>query len=395
MVQYTKEQRQKWMASLDARFSSAAVLIENTKGELLILKANYKDNWGLPGGVVDAGESPLAAAVREAKEEANIDLAPGELTLAMVASRQSEDYLSHQFVFTAVLPDDRIANIRLQESEIEDSYFISKEEVAQANFPLLWAVKLWAKQEFGYVETKITSTVAGFQDEKIVAITPMYSLAKKEDKKMGKLVISRHGESEWNLLGKWTGLTDVGLTEKGIADTERLGELLKGMAFDEAYTSALKRTHQTLDALLKGAGIAEDMPVVRAAELNERDYGDLTGKNKWEVKDEIGEEAFNGIRRGWDYPVPGGETLKDVYARAVPYFQSEILPKLQAGENILLVAHGNSIRALIKYLDQVPESDMAHVEMPFGQLLVYTFTADSALPKNKEVRSVEIEPVNA
>ena len=87
--------------------------------------------------------------------------------------------------------------------------------------------------------------------------------------------------------------------------------------------------------------------------------------------------------------------MKDVYARAVPYFQSEILPKLQAGENILLVAHGNSIRALIKYLDQVPESDVAHVEMPFGQLLVYTFTADSALPKNKEVRSVEIEPVNA
>ena len=148
MARYTKEQRQKWIASLDARFSSAAVLIENNKGELLILKANYKDNWGLPGGVVDAGESPLAAAVREAKEEANIDLAPGELTLAMVASRQSEDYLSHQFVFTAVLSDDRLSNIRLQESEIEDSYFISKEEVAQANFPLLWAVKLWAKQEF-------------------------------------------------------------------------------------------------------------------------------------------------------------------------------------------------------------------------------------------------------
>ena len=114
----------------------------------------------------------------------------------MVASRQSEDYLSHQFVFTAVLSDDRLSNIRLQESEIEDSYFISKEEVAQANFPLLWAVKLWAKQEFGYVETKITSTVAGFQDEEIVATAPMYSSAKKGDKKMGKLVISRHGESK-------------------------------------------------------------------------------------------------------------------------------------------------------------------------------------------------------
>ncbi|MDO4781117.1 MAG: 2,3-diphosphoglycerate-dependent phosphoglycerate mutase [Candidatus Saccharibacteria bacterium] len=211
---------------------------------------------------------------------------------------------------------------------------------------------------------------------------------------MGILVISRHGESEWNVLGKWTGWTDVGLTEKGVADTVRLGALLKDIQFDGAYTSALKRTHQTLDVLLEGAGIAE-LPVVRAAELNERDYGDLTGKNKWEVKDEIGEEAFNGIRRGWDYPVPGGETLKDVYHRVLPYFEREVLPRLQAGENILLVAHGNSIRALMKYLDQIPEAEMAHVEMPFGQVLVYQFNGEHELPVGKEVRSVEIAPVNA
>lgn len=211
---------------------------------------------------------------------------------------------------------------------------------------------------------------------------------------MGVLVISRHGESEWNLLGKWTGLTDVILTDKGVADTVRLGALLKDIQFDGAYTSALRRTHQTLDALLEGAGITE-LPVVRAAELNERDYGDLTGKNKWEVKAEIGEEAFNGIRRGWDYPVPGGETLKDVYHRALPYFEREVLPRLQAGENILLVAHGNSIRALMKHLDQIPEAEMAHVEMPFGQVLVYQFEAGRELPVSKEVRSVEIAPVNA
>lgn len=211
---------------------------------------------------------------------------------------------------------------------------------------------------------------------------------------MGKLVISRHGESEWNLLGKWTGWTDVGLTEKGVADTVRLGALLKNMDFDAAYTSELKRTHQTLDALLEGRDKG-GVPTVRNAALNERDYGDLTGKNKWEVKNEIGEEAFNGIRRGWDYPVPGGETLKDVYERALPYFQTEILPRLQKGENILLVAHGNSIRALMKYLDQVPEDDIANVEMPFGQLLVYTFGSGSDLPTHKEVLSVEIEAVNA
>ena len=211
---------------------------------------------------------------------------------------------------------------------------------------------------------------------------------------MGTLVISRHGESEWNLLGKWTGWTDVGLTEKGRADTVRLGALLKDIKLDEAYTSALQRTHQTLEALLEGRGMGS-LPTIRAAELNERDYGDLTGKNKWEVKAEIGEEAFNGIRRGWDYPVPGGETLKDVYARVVPYFEREILPKLQTGENILLVAHGNSIRALMKRLDRVPEADMAHVEMPFGQLLVYKFESGQPMPVHKEVRSVEIDKVNA
>ena len=211
---------------------------------------------------------------------------------------------------------------------------------------------------------------------------------------MGTLVISRHGESEWNLLGKWTGWTDVGRTEKGRADTVRLGALLKDIKLDEAYTSALQRTHQTLEALLEGRGMGS-LPTIQAAELNERDYGDLTGKNKWEVKAEIGEEAFNCIRRGWDYPVPGGETLKDVYARVVPYFEREILPKLQAGENILLVAHGNSIRALMKRLDRVPEADMAHVEMPFGQLLVYKFESGQPIPVHKEVRSVEIDKVNA
>ena len=211
---------------------------------------------------------------------------------------------------------------------------------------------------------------------------------------MGILVISRHGESEWNLLGKWTGWTDVGLTEKGYADTVRLGDLIRDVKFDEAYTSALKRTHQTLDALLEGQGTKE-LPTTQATELNERDYGDLTGKNKWEVKSEIGEEAFNGIRRGWDYPVPGGETLKMVYERVIPYFKREILPKLQAGENILLVAHGNSIRALMKELDQISDEDMANVEMRFGQVLVYKFDADSNLPVEREVRQIEIVPPKA
>ena len=213
--------------------------------------------------------------------------------------------------------------------------------------------------------------------------------------KSGILVISRHAESEWNLLGKWTGWTDVNLTEKGYHEAVMLGEQLRDITFNEVYTSELKRTHQTCDGILEGKGDQIDLPRITAKELNERDYGDLTGKNKWEVKNEIGEEAFNGIRRGWDYPVPGGETLKDVYARVVPYFEQQILPKLQAGQHILLVAHGNSIRALMKYLDDLSEDDMATVEMPFGQLLVYTFAPDQDKPVKKEVRTVDIEPVNA
>lgn len=211
---------------------------------------------------------------------------------------------------------------------------------------------------------------------------------------MGVLIIARHGESEWNLLGKWTGWTDVGLTEKGYADAVKMGELLKDMRIDEAYVSKLKRTHETLDALLEGAGI-DELKTTKAEALNERDYGDMTGKNKWEVKEELGEEAFNGIRRGWDYPVPGGETLKDVFARVEPYFTTEILPKLQTGENILLVAHGNSIRALLKLLDQVSDDDVSRLEMLFGEMIIYNFETANPLPVHKEVRKIEVSPSNA
>lgn len=213
--------------------------------------------------------------------------------------------------------------------------------------------------------------------------------------KSGILVISRHAESEWNLLGKWTGWTDVNLTEKGYREAVMLGEQLRDITFNEAYTSELKRTRQTCDGILEGKGDQIDLPRIIAKELNERDYGDLTGKNKWEVKNEIGEEAFNGIRRGWDYPVPGGETLKDVYARAVPYLQTEIIPRLQRGENILLVSHGNTIRALMKYLDQISDADIGTVEMPFGALLVYRFDDKHDLPVEKTARQIDITPPKA
>jgi 2,3-bisphosphoglycerate-dependent phosphoglycerate mutase len=211
--------------------------------------------------------------------------------------------------------------------------------------------------------------------------------------KTGLLAISRHTESEWNLLGKWTGLNDVNLTEKGQQEAEQIGEILKDIQFDVVYTSEQKRTHQTLAGILKGS-VHPDVPHHVHGAVNERDYGDLTGKNKWEVQEEIGEEAFKGIRRGWDYPVPGGETLKDVYARVVPFFDDELLPQLKAGKNILMVAHGNSIRALIKHLEDIHEDKIAEVEMSFGQVLLYHITPDGGVNR-KETRQIDIVPPHA
>ena len=214
----------------------------------------------------------------------------------------------------------------------------------------------------------------------------------------GILYIARHGESEWNTLGKWTGWTDVSLTEKGKADARALGaSFLKGIVFDAIYTSDLRRTYETLDAMMEGAENplrAHDPNVVHAPELKERDYGVYTGKDKWEVQKEVSADVFTGIRRGWDYPIPEGENLKQVYDRVVPYFVREILPRLQSGQKLLVVAHGNSIRALMKYLDNISDEGIADVEMPLGHLLVYTFGAGT-MPAEKQDFAIEVGATKA
>lgn len=216
-------------------------------------------------------------------------------------------------------------------------------------------------------------------------------------KSTGILVITRHGESEWNLLGKWTGWTDVGLTEKGMKDAEIIGKTMPDIDFNEIYVSALKRTEETLEGIIKGMERPEMKHLLKTAapEINERDYGIYTGKNKWEVQKEVDEETFTGLRRGWDFEVEGGENLKQVYERVVPYFLEKILPKLQTGANILMVAHGNSIRALIKYLDNISNEDIADVEMKFGQILIYRFEHDNPKPVQKIALQAKIEQTKA
>jgi 2,3-bisphosphoglycerate-dependent phosphoglycerate mutase len=211
----------------------------------------------------------------------------------------------------------------------------------------------------------------------------------------GLLVLCRHAESEWNAKGIWTGLTDVNLSKKGNTDAALLGQQLRDVAFDELYTSDLKRTHQTLQGILDGISNQTGLPHTKHAALNERDYGDLTGKNKWEVKQAVGEADFAGIRRGWNHPVPGGETLKDVHDRVVPYFEDTILPKLHNGQNILIVAHGNTIRALIKHLEDITDEKIADVEMPFTDILIYHFLPGLRKPHEKIVRHINTQTSQA
>lgn len=209
----------------------------------------------------------------------------------------------------------------------------------------------------------------------------------------GLLVFVRHTESEWNAVGRWTGQTDVHLTEKGRKEAARFGDVVKDIEFHHVYTSEQVRTIETLTHMLETAGKA-GIPYERSGQLNERDYGEYTGLNKWEVLEQLGEETFTGIRRGWDHPIPGGETMQMVHERAVPFYKEHILPKLLAGKNVVVVSHGNTIRSLIKYLEDVSDEGIAEVEMPFGQILLYHVTPEGK-HAHKEVRKIDIVPPKA
>lgn len=209
---------------------------------------------------------------------------------------------------------------------------------------------------------------------------------------MGTLLIARHHESEWNKRGIWTGSRDVHLTPYGFEMSAKMGLLVKEFHIDQAFASMQVRSHETLSSMLE---VMEQykVPTEYSAALNERDYGDYTGKNKWEMKELIGETEFDSLRREWDYPVPHGETLKMVYERAQPYFVEHILPALRSGKNVLIVSHGNAIRALMKYIENIPDAEIRNLEMLFGSVLIYTIDSGGrALAK--EIRQTASE-VNA
>jgi 2,3-bisphosphoglycerate-dependent phosphoglycerate mutase len=194
------------------------------------------------------------------------------------------------------------------------------------------------------------------------------------------LVLVRHGQSEWNLKNLFTGWKDVDLTEQGIAEARAAGRKLKaqGIGFDVAYTSALKRAQRTLDLILEEMG-QTGIPIVRDQALNERDYGDLVGLNKDDARKKWGEEQVHIWRRSYDVPPPGGESLKDTVARALPYFVQEILPRVLRGERVLISAHGNSLRALIMVLERLTPEQILKRELGTGVPIVYRLNADSTV----------------
>ena len=219
---------------------------------------------------------------------------------------------------------------------------------------------------------------------------------------MTKLVLQRHGESEWNKKNLFTGWTDVDLSEKGIEEAHDAGRRLKaeGFVFDIAYTSVLVRATRTLEIALMELG-QENIPIVKSWRMNERHYGDLQGFNKAELAAEFGDEKVHIWRRSWDVrppemsrndkrfegndprysglkpeEMPTAECLKDTVARVMPFWNEVIVPQLKAGKRILISSHGNSLRAIVKHLDNVPDDEISELNIPTGVPLVYELDSD-------------------
>ena len=192
------------------------------------------------------------------------------------------------------------------------------------------------------------------------------------------LVLVRHGQSEWNLKNLFTGWRDVDLTEQGVTEARAAGRKLKaqGLTFDIAYTSALKRAQRTLDLMLEEMG-QTGLPIVKDLALNERDYGDLSGLNKDDARAKWGEEQVHIWRRSYDIAPPGGESLKDTLARTLPYYVTEILPRVLRGERVLVAAHGNSLRALVMVLEKLSPEQILKREIGTGVPIIYKLGADA------------------
>ena len=193
---------------------------------------------------------------------------------------------------------------------------------------------------------------------------------------MNKLILLRHGQSQWNLENRFTGWKNVPLTEKGEAEAKKAGELIRkhNISIDRVFSSVLERANRTAEIAIEKAelnNLLENNKIIMTSseKLNERDYGDLVGLNKQETADKFGKDQVHIWRRSYDTPPPNGESLKDVVERVSPYFKENIKPLIDKGENILIAAHGNSLRAMMIELGMYKPEEISNIELPTGSPL--------------------------
>ncbi len=201
---------------------------------------------------------------------------------------------------------------------------------------------------------------------------------------MSQLVLIRHGQSQWNLENRFTGWIDIPLSPKGEEEAKSAGEKIKGMKFNHAFTSVLQRAIKTYAIAAQTAGF-NNLVAERDEALNERMYGDLQGLNKDECREKFGADQVHVWRRSFDVPPPGGESLKNTAERVLPYYYKKIEPMLRDGKNILIVAHGNSLRALIMHLEKMSGEAIVKVEIPTGVPILYELDNDLNIISKKEL----------
>ena len=194
---------------------------------------------------------------------------------------------------------------------------------------------------------------------------------------MGRLVLIRHGQSVWNAENRFTGWTDVELSEKGVREAEAAGDLLSEIRFDAIHTSGLIRAQRTATIIMSRNSASDEVPLIKDERLNERHYGDLQGLNKAETAEKHGPEQVHIWRRSFDIPPPGGESLKMNAERTIPYFEGEIIPDLEQGKNVLVSAHGNSLRSIVMHIESISPQDIVSLEIATGTPMFYEYDMDS------------------
>lgn len=195
--------------------------------------------------------------------------------------------------------------------------------------------------------------------------------------RMGVLILIRHGQSVWNAENRFTGWTDVELSERGVSEAERAGDLLSEIRFGVVHTSGLIRAQKTAEIIMSRNKVSGKIPVMKDQRLNERHYGDLQGLNKAETAEKHGAEQVHIWRRSFDVPPPGGESLKMNAERTIPYFEEEIVPDLKDGKNVLVSAHGNSLRSIVMHIESISPEEIVSLEIATGTPMFYKYDIES------------------